>query len=535
MRMVWSWRVYVPLVESVASPDCAHLLGESLCVDTLDETHYAITPAVSLRRVQDAAAGTDYMELSIRSAHNYSAGVECWTKRPKLLLTCGNASATVALEEARLKGWLHRQAEWSAAKQTQRPQARSRAIPVPEPVTELRALADGEISPPYVWLRRRRIRSTGPSAAGVLLEQSDLSVPEDGSLWRTVSCESTSAANVRHAVGEIAATFMTIGAAPGVLAATPMFIQTLLRSRASQPEVPPSLTESTSAKDPFWICGVDGAAPQKGRTAVTGEASLVNDLLDAWGESSDVFSKRMHHATQEHPQQWLPKTEHWPTEAIPIANCRDHYHAYLVPVTPLAKRDSTPMCVSQQHGLLAQFPAHVVRRTLGQAAADGRPLELERLLLGCRGAHLNQPCGLPHAPRWAALHHAAAAGHAYCVQLLLRHSAEPHTTAEGGQTALHLAAAAGSAAHAACARLLVRYGASPEQPNLIGCSPMDLASTSDSGECAALLAEVATPTSMGMAPARWDRAGTSDSSRLPKSPEHAIKPLLVSPNGEYRV
>ena len=50
----------------------------------------------------------------------------------------------------------------------------------------------------------------------------------------------------------------------------------------------------------------------------------------------------------------------------------------------------------------------------------------------------------------AALLCAAAAGHPACVQLLLRHACESLATAEGGRTALHLAALGGTHAHAQC-------------------------------------------------------------------------------------
>ena len=88
------------------------------------------------------------------------------------------------------------------------------------------------------------------------------------------------------------------------------------------------------------------------------------------------------------------------------------------------------------------------------------------------------------------------------MQLLLRNGAEPCATAEGGRTALHLAAIGGSDGHAACARLLLRYGADTLQPDLRGNLPIDLARAAAERECAVLLAPLSVPPASSRARAK---------------------------------
>ena len=45
-------------------------------------------------------------------------------------------------------------------------------------------------------------------------------------------------------------------------------------------------------------------------------------------------------------------------------------------------------------GSLAQYPAAVVRRAMGEAAAAGDVRQLEQLLVGSRGAHVQAACGV---------------------------------------------------------------------------------------------------------------------------------------------
>ena len=106
-------------------------------------------------------------------------------------------------------------------------------------------------------------------------------------------------------------------------------------------------------------------------------------------------------------------------------------------------------------GMLGPLPSRVVRAALGEAAEAGDSDRLHALLVGTKGEYLNSPCDR-EGSRWTALHWAASAGHTRCVKLLLRYGANASTTADGGQTALHVAAAGGSADHAATARMLLR-------------------------------------------------------------------------------
>jgi len=157
--------------------------------------------------------------------------------------------------------------------------------------------------------------------------------------------------------------------------------------------------------------------------------------------------------------------------------------------SPAAEEARAALEAGAGYGLLALFPSHVVRRAIGEAASSGDTLQLQQLLTGSRGAHLNAACEMPKGTRRTPLHCAAAEGHEECVELLLRHSAEVLASAEGGRTALHLAALGGSPAHAACAKLLVRYGGDATQPDLKGMSAIELAPPRSA--CAMLLGPLA--------------------------------------------
>ena len=609
--MTWSWRCYIPLVEHAPNPDVAHLLGARVVVEVLEETHYAVDTAVDLcrvRRLDSPEYEDDTMELRIRAAHHYSAGVECWVARPRLRLTCGpKAGPEDALAEA--NSWLRKQTSFRSVKRSA-PMARSLIIPIAEPVEQLLKLANGTLRPPHVVIRRRRVRTAVPSDEGVVLEQSDLSA--GGQVYRSVSCEGVDALAVRRMVGKLKDLFLSRGIAPGVLAAPPLFVQILLRQKAEAASVARLEEERQSIPHTGETC--DQPAPSRSPPPTQGaalqarllgsglgpllrpaddSARVRGKLLDAWEHSSDAFALRKYHAAQEHPSTWPPPAEAAvaeATEAAPVtapaprlppmpphplldsfprlspavplafAGARTWSHADAgwtaeakaaladcfaaldgsteeeeededeeLEISPLeiaewkaAERAAAraaaraadeadrqeamaPYGPQSGYGLLAQFPAAVVRQAMGESAAAGDTRRLEQLLIGARGAHLDAPCGVrmdvhgQDASRHTALHLAAAAGHAACVQLLLRSRAEPLATSTGGVTALHLAAQGGGTAHAACAQLLLRYGASARMPDLCGRTAIDCAAAAvyqhgpDASACDELLASYVAP------------------------------------------
>ena len=612
--MTWSWRCYIPLVEHAPNPDVAHLLGARVVVEVLEETHYAVDTAVDLcrvRRLDSPEYEDDTMELRIRAAHHYSAGVECWVARPRLRLTCGpKAGPEDALAEA--NSWLRKQTSFRSVKRSA-PMARSLIIPIAEPVEQLLNLANGTLRPPHVVIRRRRVRTAVPSDEGVVLEQSDLSA--GGQVYRSVSCEGVDALAVRRMVGKLKDLFLSRGIAPGVLAAPPLFVQILLRQKAEAASVARLEEERQSIPHTGETC--DKPAPSRRPPPTQGaalqarllgsglgpllrpaddSARVRGKLLDAWEHSSDAFALRKYHAAQEHPSTWPPPAEAAvaeATEAAPVtapaprlppmpphplldsfprlspavplafAGARTWSHADAgwtaeakaaladcfaaldgsteeeeededeeLEISPLeiaewkaaeraaaraaaraadeadrqeAMAAMAPYGPQSGYGLLAQFPAAVVRQAMGESAAAGDTRRLEQLLIGARGAHLDAPCGVrmdvhgQDASRHTALHLAAAAGHAACVQLLLRSRAEPLATSTGGVTALHLAAQGGGTAHAACAQLLLRYGASARMPDLCGRTAIDCAAAAvyqhgpDASACDELLASYVAP------------------------------------------
>ena len=563
--MTWSWRCYIPLVEHAPNPDVAHLLGARVVVEVLEETHYAVDTAVDLcrvRRLDSPEYEDDTMELRIRAAHHYSAGVECWVARPRLRLTCGpKAGPEDALAEA--NSWLRKQTSFRSVKRSA-PMARSLIIPIAEPVEQLLSLANGTLRPPHVMIRRRRVRTAVPSDEGVVLEQSDLSA--GGQVYRSVSCEGVDALAVRRMVGKLKDLFLSRGIAPGVLAAPPLFVQILLRQKAEAASVARLEEERQSIPHTGETC--DQPAPSRSPPPTQGaalqarllgsglgpllrpaddSARVRGKLLDAWEHSSDAFALRKYHAAQEHPSTWPPPAEAAvaeATEAAPVTAPAPR----LPPMPPHPLLDSFPRvspavplafagartwshadagwtaeakaaladCFAALDGSTEEeeededeeleiSPLEIAEWKAAERAAARDTRRLEQLLIGARGAHLDAPCGVrmdvhgQDASRHTALHLAAAAGHAACVQLLLRSRAEPLATSTGGVTALHLAAQGGGTAHAACAQLLLRYGASARMPDLCGRTAIDCAAAAvyqhgpDASACDELLASYVAP------------------------------------------
>ena len=563
--MTWSWRCYIPLVEHAPNPDVAHLLGARVVVEVLEETHYAVDTAVDLcrvRRLDSPEYEDDTMELRIRAAHHYSAGVECWVARPRLRLTCGpKAGPEDALAEA--NSWLRKQTSFRSVKRSA-PMARSLIIPIAEPVEQLLNLANGTLRPPHVVIRRRRVRTAVPSDEGVVLEQSDLSA--GGQVYRSVSCEGVDALAVRRMVGKLKDLFLSRGIAPGVLAAPPLFVQILLRQKAEAASVARLEEERQSIPHTGETC--DQPAPSRSPPPTQGaalqarllgsglgpllrpaddSARVRGKLLDAWEHSSDAFALRKYHAAQEHPSTWPPPAEAAvaeATEAAPVTAPAPR----LPPMPPHPLLDSFPRvspavplafagartwshadagwtaeakaaladCFAALDGSTEEeeededeeleiSPLEIAEWKAAERAAARDTRRLEQLLIGARGAHLDAPCGVrmdvhgQDASRHTALHLAAAAGHAACVQLLLRSRAEPLATSTGGVTALHLAAQGGGTAHAACAQLLLRYGASARMPDLCGRTAIDCAAAAvyqhgpDASACDELLASYVAP------------------------------------------
>ena len=535
--MSWSWTAFVPLSDAHASPDAAHLCGERVVVELTEETHFHIDSDIDLRRVRRrdedgrVQREADVMTLRVRSASHFSAGVECWISRPKLRLKCG-PDATVEDAWAECLPWLRMQAE-TIGRARRGPignLARSHAIPSADPSGLLSAVATSGIPPPFVAIRRRCLRSAVPSERGVLVEQSDLEA--GGRLWRAVCCEAGSPANLRTALAPLRELLYDSPrfSAPPLVVSPSQFLVTVLRASAPPPEQPPhgDTTREQRAASHGPPTATTAATPVGGGTRSA--PPLTSRLLDAWYESSDVFCQRIFRAAQEEPVSFLP-TAHAPNDPPPRPLHRrgaaaakegegggdgheqdadEDKHARkragAAEGAPAGVRLAPPIATSEaeieaaaaageavtragaSYGLLALFPGHVVRRALGEAATPGDAAQLEQLLLGSRGAHVNTPCGMPDGARRTPLQCAAAHGRPQCVQLLLRHCAEPIATCEGGRTALHLAATGGSAAHAECARLLLRYGCDATQPDLRGVSPIEIAAAAPSPECHRLLA-----------------------------------------------
>ena len=73
------------------------------------------------------------------------------------------------------------------------------------------------------------------------------------------------------------------------------------------------------------------------------------------------------------------------------------------------------------------------------------------------------------------------------VRLLCLARADVSATADGGGSALHVAARGGSVAHADVARILVAYGASASHTDLRGATPLGVARASGGVEVAAVI------------------------------------------------
>ena len=466
---MWSTTLYAPLTDQTKSPDAASLLGERITVENSKETHYVVDASIDLRRVTRSDApkqDADVMLLKIRNAHRYSAGVECWSTLPKLILKCGaGASPEMAFKEC--LPWLKAQAEKVAARAPAlgKNVARQHQMAAADPAALLKALALTADEPPtYVAIRRRKLRSAVPSDNGALYEQSDLSA--GGRLWRGLTCESTSPSTVRDAIAPVRETFSV-----GMALSAPQFAMMVLRT-------------NTSVDEQKAAGGVEHQI-KLGRAESENNWTLKDRLLDAWYESTDVFNQRVWRAAHDQVSQMAAddnqrladdrKLLAAPVTAVPLANSQAASRAIGDAAAAAKAADlAVKIDAGGAYGLLALFPPSVVAKAIGGAASSGDARQLQQLLAGARGAHLNKPCGLAVGPRRTPLMCAAANGHSSCVQLLLRHAAEVSATAEGGRTALHLAAMGDTSQHATCASLLLRYGADATQPDIKGHSAIDL-------------------------------------------------------------
>ena len=308
---MWSWSSFSALVDSTPSPDAAHLCGQRVQVDLLEETHFAVGASIDIRRVRCRDVNEDWMTLRVRSANHFSAGVECWISRPKLRLRCGMAATSeVAWKEC--LPWLMRQSELCTNPKPRGNLARSHATPSADPSALLAALAKGEIKPQAVPMCRRRIRSAVPTEHGALVEQSDLEV--GGLLWRCMSLESTNPSTLRHALGSVREILAPISCtAPPLVVSTPQFIATVLRTDAvasqehgheATSRAPTSRAAAVAADEaPALPRSAASTAPPP-RSGAAGErmtaapVSLSGCLLDAWYQSTDVFSQRLFRAAQ---------------------------------------------------------------------------------------------------------------------------------------------------------------------------------------------------------------------------------------------
>ena len=118
-----------------------------------------------------------------------------------LKLRCGK-SADASTAWAECLPWLARQAKTPVSTGRHLVNlARSHAAQSPDVSSLLDSLATGEIEPPVVVVRRRRIRSAVPSESGALFEQSDLEA--GGRLWRCLCVEATNPSSLRQALGPV--------------------------------------------------------------------------------------------------------------------------------------------------------------------------------------------------------------------------------------------------------------------------------------------------------------------------------------------
>ena len=303
---MWAYSAYVPLEAHAPAPDVAHLCGDRVVVELLDETHFAIHPSIDLRRVRRpnatgaAQREADVMLLRVRSASHYSAaGGECWIARPKLHLRCGlNADHRAAWTEC--LPWLMQQASAKTGVNKHLVNlARSHAAPSPDPSGLLRALAVGKITPhAAVTVRRRRIRSAVPSESGALLEQSDLEA--GGRLWRSVCVEATNPSSLRQALGPVRDVLNRTRSVPPLVVSAPQFVTTVLRTV----EISAEVRAATTLTPPGATAAESEDELRRGATA--GLDRLSERLLDAWYESADVFNQRLYRAAQAHPRMAVP-------------------------------------------------------------------------------------------------------------------------------------------------------------------------------------------------------------------------------------
>ena len=316
---MWSWSSYLPLDDACRAVDAAHLCGERVVLSTLEETHFVVHPSIDLRRVRrfDVSGNvrdSDAMVLRIRSANHFSAGVECWVTRPILKLRCGK-SADASTAWAECLPWLARQAKTPVSTGRHLVNlARSHAAQSPDVSSLLDSLATGEIEPPVVVVRRRRIRSAVPSESGALFEQSDLEA--GGRLWRCLCVEATNPSSLRQALGPVRSVIneRNDSRATTLLVSPPQFVATILRTNPLARELVELRGQpreegggmavhriSTTGTHAFGAA--HGSAIGQSHTVSSGPYSRLSErLLDAWYESSDVFSQRLYRAAQAHPE-----------------------------------------------------------------------------------------------------------------------------------------------------------------------------------------------------------------------------------------
>ena len=534
---MWRWTSYAALSESSPTPDAARLCGDHVEVRLYEETAFVVNAFIEIRRVravhEDQARGSDVMVLRVRSAAHYSSGLECWTSFPKYYLQCGvDAPDDVAWTEC--LSWLGKMAKLCSRPTRPLGVPYTHAIASPDQSSTLRALAASETKPQAaVVVRRREIRTAVPSDSGMLLSQSDLVAR--GQLWRSVCGEAASLSVLRANISPVQALFEPSRCQIRPLILSPAQFACMLAQHKPEEELTPvgrpgrdepsrlepAQQEATlSQSDPptavvegrWWSAAADAGGAAGGVEGGTGgndagtarphpPISLKERLLDAWFNTSDVFSQRVHRAAQQHsstPFRLAKGDSHLPSNltGAPVAP----------PLTvpphrpPPGYDDGSALRGEQPYGLLALVPSHVVSRAIGEAASAGHLVPLHQLLAGSRGNHLNSPCGVPEGLRRTPLQCAAANGHSGCVQLLLRSRAEPSATCEGGRTALHLAASGGTAAHAACVRLLLRFGCDATQPDLRGTTPIDLAQGARQSDCTEAMAPIQPTQSASLLP-----------------------------------
>ena len=351
--------------------------------------------------------------------------------------------------------------------------------------------------PPTVAVRRRQLKS-GVGADGLLLEQSDVSSVANlgvNRLFRCVRVEAASAVTVHRAMLALRQRYP----AAGFVQSLPDFARTLLRTRRPAAVAPPPAAAAIATDDglpatpartgtasPETTRYRRGSAPRRARRArrrprrrrcslrLPPPRTLVGART---AQFRRAIPPRTWRAIRRRPRppsrRHSTKTPSRPAVARPAGGGRE----------PGALPGATQGRGGGPSAVTPNFPAQVVRRTLGEVAAAGRVVLLEKLA-DFRGVEINERCDLDAAPLHNALHCAAEGGHADCVRLLLKRGAWAYVPTHGGRSALHLAAAGGSEAHAECARALIAYGAEVAATDLAGHTALSLANTAPEPACA---------------------------------------------------